>query len=726
MKQILQSFKTGATTLEEVPAPIVSKGQVLIQTTRSLVSQGTERMLVEFGKSNLISKARQQPDKVKQVLDKMKSEGVLPTMESVFNKLEQPLPLGYCNVGRVISIGEDVSEFSLGDRVASNGPHAEIVNVPKNLVAKIPVNVTDQEATFTVVGSIGLQGIRLCNPTFGETIVVTGLGLIGLLTAQMLLSNGCTVIGIDINAEKCTLAKKWGVIPVNPAAGDEPVKAVLEATGGIGADGVIITASAKNNLIISQAAQMSRKRGRIVLVGVIGLEISRAEFYEKELTFRVSCSYGPGRYDENYEQKGIDYPLPFVRWTEKRNFEAILQAISSGQLKVKELITEVVSLEDYQKIYRNIGSSKAIASIIKYKENLTAEGKEGTKVAQRNTVVLNDRKFAGSKGVIGVIGAGNFTKMTMLPALKGSGAGFKYIASSGGVTGTTLAKKFRFTHSTSDYKQILSDSEVDTVLIATRHDSHAKFVIETLESGKHAFVEKPLVLNLDQLNSIIEIYKVSSIPQSPPRSVTPSLTVGFNRRFSPHIKAIKKAIGDNPGQLNIVATMNAGFIPPNVWVHDLEVGGGRIIGEACHYLDLCVYLTGSEIQSVCMNSMGENPKENTDNATILLKFKNGSNAVVNYFANGAKSYSKERVEVFSQERVFIMDNFRTTKSFGAKGFKNLKTRIDKGHKNQFQEYIRRIKEGGQPLIPLKEIVNVTKASFAAIQSMKKNAWIEVN
>jgi predicted dehydrogenase/threonine dehydrogenase-like Zn-dependent dehydrogenase len=633
-------------------------------------------------------------------------------------------------VGRVIGVGEGVSEFAIGDRVASNGQHAEFVNIPKNLVAKIPDNVSNEEAAFTVIGSIGLQGIRLCNPTFGETIVVTGLGLIGLLTAQMLLANGCKVIGIDIDKDKCALAEAWGVITVNPAAGADPVKAVMEATEGVGADGVIITASAKNNDIISQSAQMSRKRGRIVLVGVIGLNLSRAEFYEKELTFQVSCSYGPGRYDENYEQRGIDFPLPFVRWTEKRNFEAILQAISSGQLKVKELITEVVELDDYQKIYGSIGSSKSIASILKYPDFLTTAD---TADAQRNTVVLNDRRFAGSRGVIGVIGAGNFTKMTMLPALKGSGAGFKYIASSGGVTGTALAKKFGFTHSTSDYKQILSDNEVDTVLITTRHNSHAKFVIETLQAGKHVFVEKPLALNPTQLNQILETYNALPLTQSPPHPITPSpphplspsLTIGFNRRFSPHIQSIKKAIGSNPGQLNIVATMNAGAIPSNVWVHDLQVGGGRIIGEACHYLDLCVYLAGSEIASVCMNSMGENPQENTDNASILLKFKNGSNAVVNYFANGAKSYSKERVEVFSRERIFIMDNFRTTKGYGAKGFKDLKTKIDKGHKAQFHEYIKRIKEGGEPLIPMNEIVNVTRASFAAIQSLKEKRWIDV-
>ena len=373
MLQILQSFKTGKTELTELPAPTVKKGQVLIQTTRSLVSLGTERMLVEFGKANLLSKARQQPDKVKMVLDKIKAEGLMPTLETVFNKLEQPLPLGYCNVGKVIEVGEGVTDFKIGDRVASNGQHAEFVSIPQNLVAHIPDNVSDEEAAFTVIGAIGLQGIRLANPSFGETVVVIGLGLIGLLTAEMLLANGCTVIGYDLDDAKVAIAKSKGIIAFNPANGDNPVKYVQNYTDGTGADAVIITASAKTNAVISDAANMSRKRGRIVLVGVIGLEISRAEFYEKELSFQVSCSYGPGRYDDDYEQKGIDYPLAFVRWTEKRNFETVLNSIATGRLKVKELITEVVELGSYQDIYGKIGTSKSIASILKYKEENTPD-----------------------------------------------------------------------------------------------------------------------------------------------------------------------------------------------------------------------------------------------------------------------------------------------------------------------------------------------------------------
>ena len=703
MKQIIQSFKTGQTILEEVPAPQASKGTVLIQTTRSLVSLGTERMLVEFGKSNLISKARQQPDKVKQVLDKIKTEGLLPTLEAVFNKLGEPLPLGYCNVGKVIAVGEGVSDFKVGDRVASNGQHAEFVSIPKNLVAHIPDNVSDEQAAFTVIGSIGLQGIRLLNPTLGETIVVTGLGLIGLLTAQLLVANGCKVIGVDVDDSKLNLAKKWGILPFNPKNGDV-VKFVEEQTNGIGADGVIITASAKTDEIISQTAKMSRKRGRIILVGVIGLNLIRAEFYEKELSFQVSCSYGPGRYDENYENRGNDYPLPFVRWTEKRNFEAILHAIASGKIQVEEMITEVIPLNDYLKIYGEIGSSKSIASIFKYEES------EGT---PKTTIQLKEVSYTGQKGVIGIIGAGNFTKMTMLPALKGSGAQYKYIASKGGVTGTAMAQKYGFSHSTTNVEDVLLDNEVDLVLITTRHNLHANMTVKCLEAGKHVFVEKPLALNLEELQNVIQAQHKSG----------KTVMVGFNRRFSPHAEKMKSLLGAS--QMNVIATMNAGPIPTNVWVHDMLVGGGRIIGEACHFIDLITYLTGSKVKAVCMNAMGINPEENTDNASILLKYENGSTGVINYFSNGSKAYSKERVEVYSQERSLIMDNFRTTNGYGFKGFSKLKTALDKGHKNQFHKLISQSKSGGNPLIPFDEIVNTTQASFAAIESLQKGQWIEL-
>jgi len=712
MKQILQSFKTGETILEDYPVPYVGSGSVLIQTSHSLVSLGTERMLVEFGRASLIEKARQQPEKVNQVLDKIKADGLLPTMEAVFNKLGQPIPLGYCNVGKVIAVGKGVSEFAIGDRVASNGPHSEVVSVPKNLVVKIPDSVSDEDATFTVIGSIGLQGIRLLKPQLGETIVVIGLGLIGLITCQLLKANGCNVIGIDLDQSKCNLAKKWGINTLNPKT-NIPLKSVLDITQGLGADGVLITASTKSNDVISQAAQMSRKRGRIILVGVVGLNINRADFYEKELSFQVSCSYGPGRYDDQYEQKGIDYPLSFVRWTEKRNFKAILDAIKNGSLNVKDLITEKVPLVDYDKIYHNMDFNKSIASILVY----PGLNKDEIKT---KTILLNNSTFSGQKGVVGIIGAGNFTNMTVLPSLKESGAQLKMIASSGGASSTQLAKKHGISQSTTDYKEILNDEDVDTVIITTRHGSHAKLVVESLNAGKNTFVEKPLALNPDELDQIIEAY---NNPQQKTNSQT--LTVGFNRRFSPHLIKVKQSMGDGAGAVNIIANMNAGFIPKDHWVHDLESGGGRIIGEACHLMDVCVYLSESLITSVCMNGMGKSTNLGTDNASIILNFQNGSNAVINYFSNGSKKYSKERVEVYSQERTWIMDNYRKTEAFGLKGFKTLKTKMDKGHKTQFYELIQRTQNGGEPLIPIDEIINVTKASFATIESLKTKKWIKV-
>ena len=704
MLQIIQDLKKGNTILEEIPAPLVRKGHVLIKTHRTLVSLGTEKMLVEFGKSNLISKARQQPEKVKQVLDKIKTEGLLPTLEAVFNKLDEPLPLGYCNAGEVIAVGEGVSEFRIGDRVASNGHHAEIVCIAKNLVAKIPENVSYEEAAFTVIGSIGLQGIRLANPTMGETVVVIGLGLIGLITVQLLLANGCNVIGFDFDERKVEMAIKSGANAFI-ASNVDVVKIVEEYTDGIGADAVLITASTKSNDVISQAAQMSRKKGRIVLIGVIGLNIQRADFFKKELSFQVSNSYGPGRYDDDYESKGIDYPIAYVRWTEKRNFEAVLNAISRKQLNVNSLITERLALKEYQKIYSNMGGA-SIASILEY---------DYSSELGQNTVAVKIFSNRPGKGVLGIIGAGNFTKMTVLPALKNSGAHYKYISSAGGLSAKSLANKYGFEFSTTDYKEILNDKEVDIVMITTRHDMHAKMVTDAIKAGKNIFVEKPLALNTIELESIITEYEKLSDPIS--------ITVGFNRRFSPHSQKAKKLIGNAP--MNIIATMNAGFIPPDVWVQDMKVGGGRIIGEACHFIDIMVFLTGSKVSSVVTNALGTNPEENTDNAIITLRFENGSQGVINYFSNGSKEYAKERIEIFSQGRILVLDNFRKLKGYGFKDFSSMSTSLDKGHKSQFVKLIKQIKEGGPSIISFEDIINTTKASFAAIESLRTGMWVNI-
>jgi predicted dehydrogenase/threonine dehydrogenase-like Zn-dependent dehydrogenase len=704
LKQIIQDLQSGKTILADIPTPMVKRGSVLIRTKVSLVSLGTERMLVEFGKANLIDKARQQPEKVKQVLDKIKSDGLWPTLDAVFKKLGEPLPLGYCNAGEVIAVGEGVSEFKIGDRVASNGPHAEVVLVPKNLVVKIPDNVTYEEASFTVISSIGLQGIRLVNPTFGETIVVIGLGLIGLITCQLLKANGCTVIGYDFDESKVKLATSFGVAAFKVSAETDSVNACMERTNGVGADGVIITASTQSDAVIAQAAQMSRKRGRIVLVGVIGLDIKRSDFYEKELSFQVSCSYGPGRYDEEYEQKGQDYPLPYVRWTEKRNFAAVLEAISSGAIQVKPLITEIIDLPGFESIYNTIGSSKSIASLLQYEAGNTDLG---TRIAVTPSV------FDKQKAVFGIIGAGNFTKMVIVPMMRKLDYNLKYIASEKGLSSTVLAKKYKIAFATSDYQQILTDPEVTAVAITVRHNMHAQLVIQALNAGKHVFVEKPLALSNQEIDQIEEAYQQSG----------KTLTVGFNRRFSPFATKAKAMIGDS-GPINVIANMNAGFIPANSWVHDLKVGGGRIVGEACHLIDLITFLSDSLVEEIIMTAAGQNPEENTDNASILMKYRNGSIGVINYFSNGSKAYSKERVEVFSQGRTLVIDNFRKLESYGfpSKGFSKSQ---DKGHFDQFRILQQKLTEGGKEMIPIQETLNTSRAVLAAIESMREGTWVKV-
>ncbi|PCJ67854.1 MAG: dehydrogenase [Bacteroidetes bacterium] len=704
MKQLLQNLSSGKTYLEDIPVPAVKSGSVLIQTTNSLVSLGTEKMLVEFGKASFIEKARKQPEKVKMVIDKVKTEGLMTTINAVRNKLDTPLPLGYCNVGTIIAIGKGVTEFQVGDRVASNGNHAEVVCVPKNLVAKIPDSISDEEAVFTVIGSIGLQGVRLVNPTIGETIIVVGLGLIGLISAQILKANGCRVIAYDLSQDKVDLAKSLGIIAFNSGSQD-PVAFVKDYTDRIGADGVVITASANTDQIISDAANMCRMRGRVVLVGVVGLNLNRSDFYTKEISFQVSCSYGPGRYDTNYEAKGMDYPIGFVRWTEKRNFETILQLIATKSINVNALITERIDFSDFEKIYGNMGASNSVASIMKYSTSAID--------LSYSTRTIHSNSLQPKKPIIGLLGAGNFSRMTMLPALKKANAQVKYIASAGGLNGTDLAIKYNSAKSTTDYTDILKDDETNVFIISTQHGSHSHFVTQGLEANKHVFVEKPLALNNEQLDSIVSAYEKSS----------GTLMVGFNRRFSPHSVKVKSCIGDSP--IQVIATMNAGEIPPDVWVHDMDNGGGRIVGEACHFIDLISFFTGSKIVSVCMNALGASPKQNTDNASILLKYENGSTGVINYFSTGSKKYSKERIEVYSQNRTFIIDNFRKTEGFGQSGFRGLKTSIDKGHQAQFTQYLKSIEGNGKSIISVDSLINTSQASFAALESLANKSWVDL-
>jgi predicted dehydrogenase/threonine dehydrogenase-like Zn-dependent dehydrogenase len=706
MRQILSNLRSGATTLADIPAPHAGPGEILIRTRRSLVSLGTEKMLVQFGKASLFQKARSQPERVKQVLAKMRTEGVMPTIDAVFRRLDEPLPLGYCNAGVVVGVGNGISGFAIGDRVASNGPHAELVAVPANLVAKIPEGVSDEAAAFTVVGAIGLQGLRLAAPELGETFVVIGLGLIGQITAQLLRAAGCRVIGVDFDEMKVGVARKLGVEAVAGGRELDIVRHVLAATSGLGADGVIITASTSSHDVIAQAAHMSRKRGRIILIGVVGLNLNRADFYEKELTFRVSCSYGPGRYDDAYEEKGHDYPAGFVRWTENRNFQAVLQAMVSGALRVDTLITRQVPIEGFAEIYENLDDA-GLASLLVYPDSAAPEAVE---------LKLTDSRFAASDGALAVIGAGNFTKMTALPALHAASARVKTIISAGGVTGTALARKYGVAHSGTDFSAVLADSDIRGVIITTRHQLHAAQTVAALAAGKHVLVEKPLCLLLEELEQIEAT--ISRVGKSGP---APTLTVGFNRRFSPHIAKMKELLGENSGAISLVATMNAGFVPPGHWVHDPEVGGGRLIGEACHFVDLAIHLAGSPVVAVSATAVGEA----SDSASILLRHANGSTAVINYFAHGHRDVPKERLEVHSQGRSLLLDNFCELRGHGFRSFSKSKTAQDKGHARQFALFAERVRSGGAALIAWSELANSTRATLAIPRAIVERRWIEI-
>jgi predicted dehydrogenase/threonine dehydrogenase-like Zn-dependent dehydrogenase len=698
MKQILQSLKTGATEIAEVPVPRVDRGQLLISTLHTLVSAGTERMMVEFGKAGWIDKTRQQPDKVRMVLDKIKTDGLQPTLEAVFNKLDQPLPLGYCNVGRVAEMGAGVAGFAVGERVISNGKHAEVVSVPINLCAKVPDAVTDEEAAFTVLGAIALQGIRLVQPTLGETVVVTGLGLVGLMTVQLLRANGCRVLGLDFDKEKLDLARQFGAEVVDLAAYQDPVKAAERYSRGRGVDAVIVTAATKSSEPMHQAALMCRKRGRIVLVGVTGLVLSRDDFFKKELTFQVSASYGPGRYDPNYEDKGQDYPVGFVRWTEQRNFEAVLDMMADGRLDVKPLISHRFAIDEAEQAYALVGGAgPSLGILLTYPGiELTPDGRTVSLAPLTHPQPLSQNGI-GSKAVVSFIGAGNYATALLIPAFKAGGAHLRSVASSAGVSGLHAGRKFGFDETTTDTSRLFADVGTNAVVITTQHDSHARFVLQALAAGKHVFVEKPLCLTLYELAQI-ETAALTSI-----------VMVGFNRRFAPQIQKVSSLLKGVAGPKSFVMTVNAGVIPADHWTHDPEAGGGRIIGEACHFIDLLRFLAGSRIVSHHASRMDSATK---DSVSISLKFEGGSIGVVHYFANGSKAFPKERLEVFASGRVLQLDNFRKLHGFGWPGFTKMNLwRQDKGQKACAAAFVQAITTGGPAPIPLDEILEVARVSI---------------
>jgi predicted dehydrogenase/threonine dehydrogenase-like Zn-dependent dehydrogenase len=722
VKQILQSLKTGTTEIANLPIPSTKRGQLLIATTHSLVSVGTERMLVEFGKAGWIEKARQQPDKVRMVLDKLKTDGLQPTLEAVFNKLDQPLPLGYCNVGRVVEIGKGVAGFDLGDRVISNGKHAEVVSVPINLCAKVPDVVTDEEASFTVLGAIALQGIRLVQPTLGETVVVTGLGLIGLVTVQLLRAHGCRVLGLDFDKDKLELARQFGAEVVDLAAGQDPVKAAELYSRGRGVDAVIVTAATKSSEPMHQAALMCRKRGRIVLVGVTGLELSRDDFFKKELTFQVSASYGPGRYDPNYEEKGQDYPVGFVRWTEQRNFEAVLDMMADGRLDVKPLISHRFAIEEAEQAYALVGGAGPALGIL-----LTYPGIELTPAGRTVPLARGTSQGLGAANSLGVanaavsfIGAGNYATAVLIPAFKAAKAHLRSVASSAGVSGLHVGRKFGFDETTTDTNRLFEDAGAHAVVITTQHDSHARFVLQALAAGKHVFVEKPLCLTQAELEEIqgamgcrdtLAITATSSLREGTADVAMPApmVMVGFNRRFAPQVQKVSALLKGVTGPKSFVMTVNAGAIPADHWTQDPEAGGGRIIGEACHFIDLLRFLADSRIASHQVTRMDS---ATNDSVSISLKFEDGSMGVVHYLANGSKAFPKERLEVFAAGRVLQLDNFRRLRGFGWPGFNKMNLwRQDKGQMACAAAFVRAISTGGPAPIPLDEILEVARVSI---------------
>ncbi|MFC7001162.1 bi-domain-containing oxidoreductase [Pseudobowmanella zhangzhouensis] len=570
MYQVVQDINSGTTEIIEIPKPINKSHHCLIKTNLTLISSGTEKMLVDFGKSGLIGKALGQPEKVKMVLEKVKTDGLAATYSAVKTKLDEPMQLGYCNVGTILETSND--NLPIGTRVISNGKHASVVRVPNNLIAKIPDNVSDEEAVFTVLGSIAMQGIRLVNPTIGETVVVTGLGLIGLIAVQILKANGCKVIGIDFDSSKCELAKSFGAEVVNLSKGDDPIAVANEISRGRGVDAVLITASSKSHDIVHQAATMCRKRGRIVLVGVVGLELNRNDFYEKELTFQVSCSYGPGRYDPEYEDKGKDYPFAFVRWTQQRNFEAILDLISEGKLNLRPLISYQFEVEKAAEAYAKLDERDSLGIIINYEKALANDP-----LLSSVNLIKSDvgGELKASSGRISFIGGGNYASRVLIPAFKNAGAELATIVTSTGISAVHNGKKAGFSKAATDIGEALGDS-TDAVVIATQHNLHASQAISALEKGKHVFVEKPLALTHEEINEIEDAQRTSNA----------MVMVGYNRRFAPQVQKIKALLAPKKVPKTFIMTMNAGAIPADHWTQDPAIGGGRIIGEACHYIDL--------------------------------------------------------------------------------------------------------------------------------------------
>ncbi len=719
MKQVLQNMRDGKTAVTEVPAPTPGRGQALVKVAASLVSAGTERMLVEFGEKSLMGKARSRPDLVRQVVDKMKREGVLPTVQAAFNRLDQPMALGYSSAGTIISLGDGMEGFKIGEHVACAGGgyafHAEYNVVPRLLLTLLPDSVDFESAAFTTLGAIALHSFRLAEPQIGENVVIIGMGLLGLLAGQIAAAAGCRVFGVDINPQRVAIASSLGL---SACLRNQAVDSAQSFTTNRGFDVVLICADTSSNDPVELAAVIARDRGRVVATGAVGLSFPRKIYYEKELSFVNSRSYGPGRYDASYEENGHDYPIGYVRWTEGRNFQAVVDLMASGKLKVAPLISHRFPIEKAVEAYELITGKKKqafLGILLTYPVDTST----GSKVVRFN-LQMSKRDIMVT---LGVIGAGLFANATLLPAIKKiPGIELVGIASTGGLHAQHSAKKFGFAYATSSDDEIINDPNINTVAILTRHDLHAELVVKALQAGKHVFVEKPLAIDEIGLDKIIAALTIDSGPQTethgPSFTVHGLLTVGFNRRFAPLSVNLSKFLSDRHEPLYMHYRINAGYIPLNHWVHDPAQGSGRIIGEGCHFVDFLAFLVGAVPVSVTAHALPDNGKYRDDNVSMTFTFPDGSVGVVDYLANGDKSFPKERIEVFCGGRVAVLDDFRALEIVHDGRREVVKQAQDKGWYGEWVAFVRAIRAGGEPPIPYEQLVGVTKATFAAMESLR--------
>ncbi len=714
MKQLLQNIKNGNTIIEDVPVPTPREGQALVKVSASLVSAGTERMVVEFAEKSYLGKARSRPDLVKQTLDKAKREGIMPTVNAVFNRLDQPMALGYSTAGTIVALGKNMQGFKVGQRVACAGggyaTHAEYNVVPRNLLTPLPKNVDFESAAFTTLGAISLHGFRLAEPQLGENVAVIGLGLLGLLTIQLAAAAGCNVLGIDLDPKRIKLASALGLQAVTRPNAESAAAAF---TANRGFDSIIICADTPSNDPVELAGVIARDRAKVVATGAVGLNFPRKIYYEKEISFINSRSYGPGRYDANYEENGNDYPIGYIRWTEGRNFQAVVDLLSSRKLKVESLISHRFDIEEGVKAYEVITGKKKepfLGVLLKYKDE-----KQGT--SKRVEFPLVPRSSLLGSVKLGVLGAGLYANATLLPVLKNN-KDFELIgiASSGGLHAQHSGKKFGFQYATSSEDEIINDKNINTVAILTRHDSHADLVVKALKAGKNVFVEKPLAINSVQLSAISKVLKAESCPLT---------TVGFNRRFAPLIQNLKSSLANRNEPLHAHYRINSGYLPLNHWTQDETLGGGRIIGEACHFIDTLTFLVGAAPVSVSAHALPNNGKYREDNVSMTFTFPDGSLGVVDYLANGDKSHPKERLEVFCEGMIAVLDDYVSLMTV-KDGKKNVQSGAqDKGWKAEMAAFAESIKSGDEPPIPYEQLIGVTKSTFAAVESIRSKSTVEI-